>query len=174
MDLPMTQYNSTLNRGFNSLDESCIFFNGWTLSLEKKNSICTSLVFKVWLHFYRSNRILKFLIKDCHFQFSNMLHPQTIKSNYFEQIKKTIKHFYIHWKIKASYASRQSTFHVEASFDHFNISPWFVPQVNNWSNVESTTETTSRQVGQSRKDISTFHGKKVSVCVTENWLLFYV
>ena len=123
MDLPMTQYNSTLNRGFNSLDESCIFFNGWTLSLEKKNSICTSLVFKVWLHFYRSNRILKFLIKDCHFQFSNMLHPQTIKSNYFEQIKKTIKHFYIHWKIKASYASRQSTFHVEASFDHFNISP---------------------------------------------------
>lgn len=123
MDLHMTQYNSTLNRGFNSLDESCIFFNGWTSSLEKKNSICTSLVFKVWLHFYRSNRILKFLIKDCHFQFSNMLHPQTIKSNYFEQIKKTIKHFYIHWKIKASYASRQSTFHVEASFDHFNISP---------------------------------------------------
>ncbi|KAG5070272.1 hypothetical protein JHK85_002649 [Glycine max] len=27
--------------------------------------------------------------------------------------------------------------------------------VNNWSNVESTTETTSRQVGQSRKDTST-------------------
>lgn len=36
MDLHMTQYNSTLNRGFNSLDESCIFFNGWTSSLEKK------------------------------------------------------------------------------------------------------------------------------------------